>query len=173
MRGVTRQAVEWLSAASTDPRACKRQWHGETGVAVLTCGRFWDVLSVPEELGVLALDALLCISEAPGPALADIAARRVGFFLPPDPVGRWIGSDVRYLGKGSWITVPAPQQAAGSLCWLVSPDGTGALFLPGAVELALQQALGVLAAQANKQERCPMCRASNAKSRVRSGSRPG
>ncbi|CCK31874.1 hypothetical protein BN159_7495 [Streptomyces davaonensis JCM 4913] len=157
MRGTTRRATEWLSAAATDPRACKRQWHGEDGVAALACGRFWDVLSVPVELGVLALDALLCIPQPPGPALADTVAGRVGFFLPPDPLGHWIGSDVRYLGKGSWITVPAPHRAVGRLRWLIPPDGAGALFLPAAVELALQQALGVLTAQANARGRCPMC----------------
>jgi hypothetical protein len=163
MHGAARQATEWLSAASTDPRACKRQWRGRSGVAVLTCGRFWDVLSVPDDLGVLALDALLCIPQAPGPALADTAARRVGFFLPPDPVSRWIGSDIRYLGKGSRIKVPAPHQTVGHLRWLISPDGTGRLFLPAAVELALQQALVLLAAQVNTQGRCPRCGAPNAK----------
>ncbi|WP_051869402.1 hypothetical protein [Streptomyces resistomycificus] len=134
-----------------------RQWHGETGIAVLACGRFWDVLSVPEELGVLALDSLLCTPQTPGPALADTVARRIGFFLPPDPDGRWIGSDVRYLGRDAWITVPAPHRAMGRLRWLVPPDGAGTLFVPAAVELALQQALLTLAGQAGARERCPVC----------------
>jgi len=160
MRIVTQQATEWLAAAATDPRACKRQWHGDTGIAVLACGRFWDVLSVSEELGVLALDTLLSIPELPGPALADTASRRVGFFLPPDPEGRWIGSDIRYLGKGAWVTVPPPHRTVGGrLRWLVPPDGAGTLFVPAAVELALQQALGRFAAQANTKRRCPTCEA--------------
>lgn len=157
MRTGTKQAVEWLAAAATDPRMCKRQWHDVDGIAVLACGRFWDVLSVPEELGVLALDVLLCIPQPPGPALADAAARRVAFFLPPDPQGRWIGSGIRYAGQGSWIAVPAPHRLGGRLRWLVPPDGTGALFVPAAVELALQFALGRLAAQADSKRRCPMC----------------
>jgi hypothetical protein len=178
MRSVMKQAMEWLAAATTDPRACKRQWQGESGVAVLACGRFWDVLSVPEELGVLALDALLCIPQAPGPVLADAASRRVGFFLPPDPEGRWVGADIRYLGKEAWITVPAPHRAAGRLRWLVPPDGTGTLFVPAAVELALQQALGILITQSGERRRCPMCGGPTARSRVnggsdRSGSTPG
>ncbi|XDO63875.1 hypothetical protein HEP84_55695 [Streptomyces sp. RLB1-33] len=117
--------MEWLAAAATDPRACKRQWHGTTGTAVLACGRFWDVLSVPQQLGLMALDALLCIPQAPGPALADFVACRVGFFLPPDPIGRWVGSEIRYLGTGAWLTVPPPDRAAGHLRWLVPPDGAG------------------------------------------------
>ncbi|MGW0823617.1 hypothetical protein [Streptomyces sp. NPDC002845] len=168
-----KQAMEWLAAAASNPQACKRQWRGESGISVLACGRFWDVLSVPEELGVLALDTLLCIPQAPGPALADAAARRVGFFLPPDPAGSWIGSDIRYLGKGGWIKAPAPHRAAGNLRWLVPPDGTGSLFVPAAVELALQQALGTLAAQAGTRRRCPMCGTAPARLYSHSGGRPG
>ncbi|WP_437058031.1 hypothetical protein [Streptomyces sp. enrichment culture] len=124
---------------------------------MVACGRFWDVLTVPENLGVLALDALLCIPQAPGPVLADTGSRRVGFFLPPDPQGRWVGPDIRYAGRGSWIAVPAPYRAAGRLRWLVPPDGTGSLFVPAAVELALQQALGTLAGHTDTRERCPTC----------------
>ncbi|WP_260860186.1 hypothetical protein [Streptomyces cupreus] len=157
MHSVTRKAMEWLAAAATDPRACKQQWHGGTGIAVLACGRFWDVLSVPEELGMPALDTLLCIPQPPGPALADNAARRVAFFLPPDPDGRWVGSGIRYAGRGSWIAVPAPHRAGGRLRWLVPPNGTGALFVPAAVEQALQVALGGMAAQRGTRQRCPAC----------------
>lgn len=67
MRTVTKQAVEWLAAAAANPRDCKREWNGEMGAVVLACGRYWDVLSVPEDLGMLALDALLCIPQPPGP----------------------------------------------------------------------------------------------------------
>jgi hypothetical protein len=172
MREPARQAVEWLSAAACDPRECKRQWRSGAGVAVLTCGRFWDVLSVSEELGVLALDALLCIPQAPGPALADAGSRRVGFFLPPDPDGRWVGPDVRYLGRGERIVAPAPGRAAGRLRWLVPPDGLGTLFVPAAVELALQHALASLAAQATAQRRCPTCGAPTTGT-VRDGDRKG
>ncbi|MDQ1042584.1 hypothetical protein [Streptomyces sp. V4I2] len=173
MRSATRQAMEWLAAASTDPRTCKRQWHGDTGVAVLACGRFWDVLSVPEDLGMPALDTLLCIPQPPGPALADTAARRVAFFLPPDPEGRWIGSGIQYAGQGTWLAVPAPHRAAGRLRWLVPPDGTGSLFVPATVELALQVALGRLTGQSSTKRRCPTCGAPTAGARNQSGDRPG
>ncbi len=172
MQRTPKRAMEWLAAAATNPRACKRQWRGESGIAVLACGRFWDVLTMPEELGVLALDTLLCIPQMPGPVLADTAARRVGFFLPPDPKSRWIGSDIRYLGKDAWITVPAPHRAAERLRWLVPPDGTGTLFVPAAVELALQQALGTLSIQAGVRRPCPTCRAAAARARSRGGGRP-
>lgn len=173
MRTIRRQATEWLAAAATDPRDCKRQWHGESGVAVLACGRYWDVLSVPEDLGVLALDAHLRSPQAPGPVLADAVAHRVGFFLPPDPAARWVGSNVRYLGKGAWVSVPAPHRAVGRLRWLVPPDGTGTLFVPAAMEVALQQALGTLAAQATARRLCPACGGPAAPARLRSGGRSG
>jgi hypothetical protein len=150
LRNPTQQAVEWLAAAATDPRACKKEWQSDTGTAVLAAGRFWDVLSVPEELGLFALDVLLRSSRhEPGPALADFAAHRVGFFLPPDPRSHWVGDGVRYAGQGAWIAVPAPQRAAGSLRWLVPPDNSGTLFVPAAVEVALQQATGILATLLN------------------------
>ncbi|MFJ5777022.1 bifunctional DNA primase/polymerase [Streptomyces sp. NPDC093094] len=157
MREPARQAMEWLAAAACDPRECKRQWRSEAGVAMLACGRFWDVLSVPENLGTPTLDTLLRMSRPPGPVLTDTSSRRVGFFLPPDPGGRWIGRDVRYLGRGAWVAAPAPYQAGGRLRWLVPPDGLGTLFGPAAVELALQHGLAFLAAQAEAERRCPTC----------------
>ncbi|MCK8431548.1 hypothetical protein G3I77_00500 [Streptomyces sp. D2-8] len=171
MRTIRRQATEWLAAAATDPGDCKRQWHGESGVAVLACGRFWDVLSVPVDVGALALDALLRMPQAPGPVLADAVARRVGFFLPPDPAGRWVGTDVRYLGHGAWVTTPAPHRNSGRLRWLVPPDGVGTLFVPTAMEAALQQALGTLAAKAGTGRPCRVCGVRTAGTRPPSGGR--
>ncbi|MFF4490749.1 hypothetical protein ACFY0F_30485 [Streptomyces sp. NPDC001544] len=140
------QGVEWLAAAAPDPRACKRQWDHGDGIVLLEAGRFWDVLSVPERLGLLTLDLLWQPSlPVPGPTLVDTAARRVGFFLPPDPAGRWIGAGLRYTTKGAWVAVPPPYRAARFLEWLIPPDGTGALHSPATLELALRQANGTLA----------------------------
>lgn len=101
------RGVEWLSAAATDPRLCKREWDHGDGVALLEAGRYWDVLSVPDRLGLLTLDLLWQTSRpVPGPTLVDTAAHRVGFFLPPDPGNRWIGAGLRRAGRGSWVAVP-------------------------------------------------------------------
>ncbi|WP_344289723.1 hypothetical protein [Streptomyces synnematoformans] len=112
-----RRAEEWLSAAAPDPAACRRQWaHGENAVALLPAGRFWDVLNVPERLGVKALDELRRLPEQePGPTLGDFVGHRVSFFLPPDPHTLWVGTDIHYIGHGTWITVPAPYRTSGSL----------------------------------------------------------
>ncbi|EFE70926.1 hypothetical protein ABZ918_19725 [Streptomyces viridosporus] len=141
-----KQAVEWLAAAATDPRACKREWDHGTGTALLAAGRYWDVLSVPDRLGLLALDIMWHDPlEVPGPTLVDVTARRVGFFLPPDPDSEWVGCGVRHVGRGSWVAVPPPYRPTGRLEWLVPPDGTGALHPPDALELALRKATGMLA----------------------------
>lgn len=140
------RSVEWLAAAATNPRACKRQWDHGSGSVLLEAGRYWDVLSVPEQLGLLALDILWSDPlQVPGPTLVDCAAQRVGFFLPPDPTSRWEGSGLRHLGRGSWIAVPPPYRSAGPLEWIVPPDGTGALHPALPLELALRQANGTLA----------------------------
>jgi len=140
------RGVEWLAAAAADPRACKWEWdHGE-GIALLEAGRFWDVLSVPERLGLLTLDLLWQPAlPVPGPTLVDFTAGRVGFFLPPDPSGGWVGAELRHATRGSWVAVPPPYRPARSLEWLVPPDGTGTLHSPGTLEDALRQANGTLA----------------------------
>ncbi|MGP4008475.1 hypothetical protein [Streptomyces sp. 4N124] len=138
--------VEWLAAASPDPRACKRAWDRGEGIALLEAGRFWDLLSVPDRLGLLTLDLLWQPSlPTPGPTLVDTAAHRIGFLVPPDPGSRWIGDGLRYASKGSWVATPPPYRAARFLEWLIPPDGTGALHRPVTLEVALRQANGTLA----------------------------
>lgn len=140
------QCVEWLAAAAPDPRACKRAWDEGDGIALVEAGRYWDVLSVPDQLGLLALDLLWQPSlPAPGPTLVDTAARRIGFLLPPDPGSRWIGTGLRYAGRGSWVAVPPPYRSSRFMEWLVPPDGSGVLHAPVTLELALRQANGTLA----------------------------
>ncbi|ANP52668.1 hypothetical protein J2Z21_000184 [Streptomyces griseochromogenes] len=146
------RGVEWAAAAAADPHACESEWDRGEGIALLEAGRFWDVLSVPDRLGLLAMDLLWRPARpSPGPTLVDTAAGRVGFFLPPDPSAGWGGAGLRYATKGSWVAVPPPYRPARFLEWLVPPDGTGALHEPGALEAALRRASGTLAVLA------PLC----------------
>lgn len=147
-RTMGKQAVEWLAAASTDPRSCKQQWDQGADAVLLEAGRIWDVLSVPEQLGLNALDLLRrARPRASGPVLVNSGARRVGFFLQPDPVIEWVGPGVRHAGKGSWVAVPPPYQSGGwRLEWLLPPDGTGVLYDPAVVERTLREAGGARAA---------------------------
>lgn len=149
-RTMGKQAVEWLAAAATDPRTCKEKWDQGADAVLLEAGRLWDVLSVPEHLGLSALDLLRRAQlRATGPVLVNCGARRVGFFLPPDPATEWVGPGVRHVGRGSWVAVPPPHRSTGwRLEWLSPPDGTGALYNPDVVELALREAGGTAAAPA-------------------------
>jgi hypothetical protein len=133
--------MEWLAAAAEDPRACKEEWqNGHTGIALLAVGRLWDVLVVPEELGLRVagiLDELPLIQ--PGPCLLDARTRNVGFLLPPDPQAVWVGTGLRYLSRGAWIAAPAPHCRWGTVRWLCPPDGTGTLTMPDILEVVLQR----------------------------------
>ncbi|MFC3573941.1 hypothetical protein ACFOZ0_11770 [Streptomyces yaanensis] len=140
------RGVEWLAAAASDPQACKREWDRGNGTVLMEAGRFWDVVSVPDQLGLLALDIMWYDPvRMPGPTLVDSAARRVGFFLPPDPTGHWVGAGIRHASKGSWVAVPSPYRPVGCLEWIVPPDGSGTLHPPLTLELALREAHGTLA----------------------------
>jgi hypothetical protein len=140
------QGAEWLAAAASDPQACKREWDEGNGTVLLEAGRHWDVVTVPRQLGLLALDILWYDPlRTPGPTLVDSAVHRVGFFVPPDPAGRWAGAGIRHARKGSWIAVPPPYRPAHRVEWIVPPDGSGTLYHPLTLERALRQALETLA----------------------------
>jgi hypothetical protein len=111
------------------------------GITLLEAGRYWTVLSVPESVGLLALNVLWEDPlHTPGPVLRHRRARRVGFFLPPGRAGQWIGVGVRHVGKGCWVAVPPPYRDTGHLEWVIPPNGTGTLHSPDLLERALQAA---------------------------------
>jgi hypothetical protein len=136
------EAEEWLAAAAPDPWTCAREWErSESGVALLPAGRLWDVLIVPRELGVEALEVVLRMTGGrPGPTLGDFHAHRVGFFIPPAAGRCWVGTRMRCAGKGSWIAVPKPLWCSGGIRWLVPPDGSGTLHSLDVLEAALHEA---------------------------------
>ncbi|MEU6097997.1 hypothetical protein [Streptomyces sp. NPDC047079] len=138
--------VEWLAAATPDPRAGKRGWHPGDGTVLMEAGRHWDLVSVPRQLGLLTLDILWYDPvRTPGPTLVDSAARRVGFLVPADPAVHWYGEGVRRAGAGSWVAVPPPDRSPSPLEWIVPPDGSGALHSPLMLRLALREAGETLA----------------------------
>lgn len=123
-----RAAVEWLASAAPDPAACRWDWERDPrGIALLPAGRRWDVLILPGELGYPTLDVLTRLIDRPGPVLADFGEARMGFFVPPGTVARWVGTGIRGAGRGTWIVVPHPARPAGKVRWLVPPDGSGTL----------------------------------------------
>lgn len=136
-----KKAVDWLVSVAPDPEICRWEWErNPLGVALLPAGVRWDVLIVGGTLGHPTLDVLTRLVERPGPVLADFGAGRMGFFVPPGTVSRWLGTGVRGAGRGSWIVVPYPGRDTGGARWLVPPDGTGTLTDPDLLELALHEA---------------------------------
>ncbi|MFI1934232.1 hypothetical protein [Streptomyces sp. NPDC020330] len=142
----TKAAVEWLTSAAPDPAACRWEWErNPQGIALLPAGRRWDVLILPGGLGYPTLDVLTRLVDRPGPVLADSAESRVGFFVPPGTVSRWIGTGIRGCGQGTWLVVPYPGRVTGGVRWLVPPDGSGTLTDAGLLERAMHEAAGAAA----------------------------
>ncbi|MGW2084438.1 hypothetical protein [Streptomyces sp. NPDC001880] len=135
-------AVEWLVSVAPDPDACRWQWErNPRGVALLPAGRRWDVLILPGELGYPTLDVLTRLLDRPGPVLSDFGDARMGFFVAPGTVARWVGTGVRGVGRGAWIVVPHPGRASnGGVRWLIPPDGSGTLTDATLLELAMHEA---------------------------------
>jgi hypothetical protein len=134
-------AVEWLASVAPDPEACRWKWErNPLGVALLPAGRAWDVLILPGGLGYPTLDVLTRILDRPGPVLADFGDDRMGFFVPPGTASRWVGTGIRTAGNGTWIVVPHPGRSAGTIRWLVEPDGSGTLTDAALLELAMHEA---------------------------------
>ncbi|MFD5898186.1 hypothetical protein [Streptomyces sp. NPDC060366] len=141
-----RTALEWLASVAPDPDACRWEWErNPQGVALLPAGKRWDVLILPGELGCPALDVLNRLVDRAGPVLADFGDARLGFFVPPGTVARWIGTGVRGAGGGTWIVVPYPGRTGGGVRWLVPPDGSGTLTDPLLLELAMHEAAAGIA----------------------------
>ncbi|RDG38287.1 bifunctional DNA primase/polymerase [Streptomyces corynorhini] len=143
---VDKRAVEWLASVAPDPAACRREWERDPlGVTLLPAGRRWDVLILPGELGGPALSVLTGMIDRPGPVLVGFGEARMGFFVPPGTVARWLGTGVRGAGRGTWIVVPYPVRSSGGVRWLIPPDGSGTLTDPALLELAMHEAAAVLA----------------------------
>ncbi|MET8510426.1 hypothetical protein [Streptomyces sp. NPDC005077] len=141
-----RAAVEWLASVAPDPAACRREWErNPQGIALLPAGRRWDVLILPRELGYPTFDVLTRPIDRPGPVLCDFGVGRMGFFVPPGTVARWIGTGVRGVGLGTWILVPYPGRASGGVRWLIPPDGSGTLTDATLLELAMHEAAAATA----------------------------
>ncbi|MBQ1092064.1 bifunctional DNA primase/polymerase [Streptomyces sp. B93] len=129
---MTRRGIEWLSAAADDPVACRAVWTDDPRAPyMLPTGRFFDVVTVDERVGVETFDQLLRRGLPFGPTLLDHRARRVGFFLGSQSLKdfthyltREEGTPpaYRYLGRGSVVVVPGPMPMSGDRYeWLRAP----------------------------------------------------
>ncbi|MER6672403.1 bifunctional DNA primase/polymerase [Streptomyces sp. NPDC000983] len=118
MQRMTRRGIEWLSAAADNPSECRQVWADDPRrPTLLPTGRFFDVVSVEQRLGLEMFDRLQRSGMPFGPAVADRQAQRVGFFLGSESretfmfhLGRETSSPLphRYLGSGCVVVVPGP-----------------------------------------------------------------
>ncbi|MET9382949.1 bifunctional DNA primase/polymerase [Streptomyces sp. NPDC002928] len=118
MQKMTRRGIEWLSAAADNPAECRQVWADDPRrPSLLATGRFFDVLSVKQRLGMEMFDRLQRSGMPFGPSAIDRKAQRVGFFLGSESretfmyyLGRETPSppSYRYLGVGSAVVVPGP-----------------------------------------------------------------
>ncbi|MET8956437.1 bifunctional DNA primase/polymerase [Streptomyces sp. NPDC004533] len=110
--------MEWLSAAADNPVECRQVWSDNPRMPVLLpTGRFFDVLSVDQRLGMEMYDRLLRSGMPFGPTAIDRKVQRVGFFLSSqsrEPFTHYLERETstpptfRYLGEGSAVVVPGP-----------------------------------------------------------------
>lgn len=115
---MTRRGMEWLSAAADNPVECRQVWADDPRMpALLPTGRFFDVLSVDQRLGMEMYDRLLRSGMPFGPTAIDRKAQRVGFFLSSqsrESFTHYLERETstpptyRYLDEGSAVVVPGP-----------------------------------------------------------------
>ncbi|MEU1710637.1 hypothetical protein ABZ478_35855 [Streptomyces sp. NPDC005706] len=76
MQRMTRRGIEWLSAAAHNPAECRQVWADDPRrPSLLPTGRFFDVLSVEQRLGMEMFDRLQRSGMPVGPAIADRKAQ--------------------------------------------------------------------------------------------------
>lgn len=132
MQRMTRRGIEWLSVAADDPAACREMWADDPRTpCLLATGRFFDVVSVEQRLGLEMFDRLLRSGLPFGPSVIDRKAQRVGFFLGSkshESFTHYLGRETssppahRYLGQGCAVVVPGPIPLSGDRYqWLRAP----------------------------------------------------
>ncbi|MEV5505555.1 bifunctional DNA primase/polymerase [Streptomyces orinoci] len=129
---LTRRGAEWLSTAADRPHECREIWEMDPRKPVaLPAGRLFDVVVVNQQLGVETFDQLVRRQLPVGPVEIDRAAKKVGFFLPPDS-REWFRRQVtcettsppeyRYLGRESMVVVPGRLSLSEDrYAWLSAP----------------------------------------------------
>ncbi|MFJ4896104.1 bifunctional DNA primase/polymerase [Streptomyces sp. NPDC088788] len=129
---MTTRGVEWLSAAADDPADCRATWADDPRAPyALAAGRFFDVVTVEQRLGMETFDQLLHRGLPFGPVVLDYKARRVGFLLgsrSQETFVHYLAQEdgtpptYRYLGHGSVVVVPGPMPMSGDRYqWLRAP----------------------------------------------------
>ncbi|MEW1776199.1 bifunctional DNA primase/polymerase [Streptomyces sp. NPDC086777] len=132
MQRMTRRGIEWLSAAADDPEGCRATWIDDPRAPyMLPTGRYFDVVTVDQRVGMETFDQLLRRGLPFGPTVLDHKAQRVGFFLGSRSQETFLhylareegtAPAYRYLSRGSAVVVPGPIPLRGDRYeWLRAP----------------------------------------------------
>ncbi|MFC5890212.1 hypothetical protein ACFP0N_35175 [Kitasatospora aburaviensis] len=88
------------------------RWIGQPGgLLLLPCGVSWDVVRMPERLGLPVLEALLGEAAETGPVLHDRDSQLVYALVTVEPgIDRaGLPSGVRLLSSGAYLAAPSPE----------------------------------------------------------------
>lgn len=111
--------ADLLARTTSNSRATLICWGFHPGgVVPFPCGKYWDAVSMPDEIGlpliaILKRNPIYPRQEPPqlGPVLHDRWNRKVYVLVQMGHEDVWsrIGSGIRFLGKGSWIGATDPR----------------------------------------------------------------
>ncbi|OEV10904.1 bifunctional DNA primase/polymerase [Streptomyces nanshensis] len=129
---MSKRGIQWLSASADDPEACREHWAADPRAPyALSAGRYFDVVSVAQRVGLETFEQLTRHNMPMGPVMMDRSARRIGFFLPSGQRERFARMVVnetsdalsyRYLDEGSVIVAPGPMPLSTDRhAWLRAP----------------------------------------------------
>jgi len=141
-----------VAPAATAAAALRASYADPARVAAVPAGPLFDVVSVPMDVGLAALELMLRCAAPLGPVAADGRAqvRRVGFLLPAGTLARhsgfawWCRSHgMRLASHGDVVALPPLiGDARARLQWLVPPEGApGASTDPALLLAAFRRVL--------------------------------
>ncbi|MFG3050307.1 hypothetical protein ACGFZP_05035 [Kitasatospora sp. NPDC048239] len=137
-------ARAWLAASDPDTGHAYRWWeHNPDGVAIMPCGRLFDVVEIYAPL----TDRLLPHPSVTGPVIAFADTRKLYVLVPTGTADSWHDDSSQCLGDGHYLAVPDPSRLAPlGAYWVQAPDGSGQLTTAAGLRSAIDEAVLLLAA---------------------------
>jgi hypothetical protein len=143
--------ISWLaSAVGADRAATERDWPRQPGgIQMLPCGVYWDVVRLPEELGLAALRTLLAADAtrpAVGPVMHDPHGGHVYWLVSMERHADYTWSRVapesRVRSSGDYLAAVEPEPAVpGPVRWVHWPAVTSMLTPPALLAAAVKREL--------------------------------
>lgn len=134
MEKMDQSAMKWLTRCASDTPQALALWQNEPAAPLtMPTGRYFDVVVVPERLGLEACDLIRRHCLSLGPVMLDAHAGKIGFIAPPRGLAAFTtvnhASEIllrglHYLAEGDFVVVPGPAPLSNSRYqWLFAPTG--------------------------------------------------